>query len=758
MMIYRVLLIISILYVIVLSWYPYQNVYASHSVSASPSGGTYNTSQLVTLESTEPSTIYYTLDGTDPDDSSSVYSAPIEISASSTLKFIAYASSDNHVSEIVTEIYDIDTVAPQVTSTTPDDGATRLIPDDITGITIAFSEAMDESTINDSTFTIVDGNNEPVTGFTSYDSDTNSASFAPDFLNLGTTYTATLKSDVSDAAGNQLEQDFVWTFTTGGNLFIDLIELNDGCCPVTLIPEATFTITPDPFDLGGSRSVQDNGPDDSNPAEGRILILNTHVSSYVISETVVPDGFAKIYDNVIRTVHETQPEPSVVIVNRNPDIPIGDHPLPIGVPVPDLTGEQFDLYKDSATVGVFLGVQDDGLLFPRIVEAVGPDQISQARIATTNTLDAIDFPLESVLSETEAPDDSTAQDLFDSFLIPTYPQIDRSIVEDTFYVVPAFIIPYEDSSNNFVTTPIIDKVFPGQTLMMEQPSVVASRVARVEKVTMTFAVTANDVGFSFGITDRRPPGTPEPPLDVQALFLDVGFVGDKNFSDKNTFESSPSIDILVEKSIEGFDDLEEDGCAKFQLLVFDEEHGDWDVVKKLRHPASDTETQCGFTLEPGHFSKFAVGGVKGNPIATESERTGGGGGGGGPPAIVSSPSQFENEPLKRVDIQKASIENASGQEISNAAVGETIECNITLKNNQSVYQPYVSIMQVVDEDGFVHSIKWLDGTMTTGETLEIKHFWTADGPGNYQIQIMIWDGMDSPDALSQKWEGSVKIT
>jgi hypothetical protein len=71
--------------------------------TASPEGGAYIDSKSVTLSANEPSTIYYTTDGTAPSESSSVYSAPISISETTTLKFFAKDQAGN--SEGVKEIF-----------------------------------------------------------------------------------------------------------------------------------------------------------------------------------------------------------------------------------------------------------------------------------------------------------------------------------------------------------------------------------------------------------------------------------------------------------------------------------------------------------------------------------------------------------------------------------------------------------------------------------------------------------------------------
>jgi hypothetical protein len=82
----------------------------SPTVSASPAGGTYTSSQSVTLSTNEPSTIYYTSDGSEPGLSSPQYSGTISISADTTLKFYGIDIYGN-IGSIVTEIYDIEAPA-----------------------------------------------------------------------------------------------------------------------------------------------------------------------------------------------------------------------------------------------------------------------------------------------------------------------------------------------------------------------------------------------------------------------------------------------------------------------------------------------------------------------------------------------------------------------------------------------------------------------------------------------------------------------
>lgn len=90
-------------------------------VTASPETAQFTSATTVTLSATDDSggavTIYYTTDGTTPTTSSPVYSAPINISATTTLKYFGKDPTGN-VSDVQTQTYTIlvaDTTPPTVT-------------------------------------------------------------------------------------------------------------------------------------------------------------------------------------------------------------------------------------------------------------------------------------------------------------------------------------------------------------------------------------------------------------------------------------------------------------------------------------------------------------------------------------------------------------------------------------------------------------------------------------------------------------------
>lgn len=104
-------------------------------------------------------------------------------------------------------------LCPVVTTTNPLDGATSVPLNQI--ITVTFNEEIDPNTINPSTFTIVGTN--ATAGNISYSGTT--ATFIPDVnLTPNTTYVGMVTTAVKDLNGNALQQDYIWTFTTGTTL------------------------------------------------------------------------------------------------------------------------------------------------------------------------------------------------------------------------------------------------------------------------------------------------------------------------------------------------------------------------------------------------------------------------------------------------------------------------------------------------------------------------------------------------------------
>lgn len=79
---------------------------AAPEIEASPAGGSYTGALAVTLSTDEPAGLYYTIDGTAPTKGSLLYTGPLSIGETTTLRVVAVDAAGNQ-SEIFTETYTI---------------------------------------------------------------------------------------------------------------------------------------------------------------------------------------------------------------------------------------------------------------------------------------------------------------------------------------------------------------------------------------------------------------------------------------------------------------------------------------------------------------------------------------------------------------------------------------------------------------------------------------------------------------------------
>jgi Bacterial Ig-like domain len=101
---------------------------------------------------------------------------------------------------------------PVVVTVTPANGATGVPVASL--LTATFNKAMNPTSINTSTFTVVGPTGAAVTGTVTYSGTT--ATFTPaTLLATSSKYTATITTGVMDAIGTALASNFVWSFTTG---------------------------------------------------------------------------------------------------------------------------------------------------------------------------------------------------------------------------------------------------------------------------------------------------------------------------------------------------------------------------------------------------------------------------------------------------------------------------------------------------------------------------------------------------------------
>jgi len=149
-----------------------------------------------------------------------------------------------------------DTTPPKVLSTVPGNNATNVAFNTL--VTATFSEAIDSTTVDGTSFFVSDGGGN-VVGTISVSPDNTMATFTSSAnLAAATVYTATLTTAVTDLALNPLAANYTWSFTTGAGadttpptVLSTVPDNNATGVAVTTNISATFSEPIDPASVDG---------------------------------------------------------------------------------------------------------------------------------------------------------------------------------------------------------------------------------------------------------------------------------------------------------------------------------------------------------------------------------------------------------------------------------------------------------------------------------------------------------------------------
>ena len=188
------------------------------TIDSGPSGTVNSSSATFHFSSSEPnSTFECSLDGGGFASCTSPESHTALTDGSHTFQVKATDAVGNTDGSPASWSWTSDATPPTISTVEPADGATGT--EATSNVEAAFSEAINSSTIDGSTFTLAkQGSATPVAAQVTYDPVSEKATLDPDAgLEADATYTATLKGGaggVKDAAGNPLAEDETWSFAT----------------------------------------------------------------------------------------------------------------------------------------------------------------------------------------------------------------------------------------------------------------------------------------------------------------------------------------------------------------------------------------------------------------------------------------------------------------------------------------------------------------------------------------------------------------
>lgn len=273
-----------------------------------------------------------------------------------------------------------DTIRPSVVLTVPERGA-NPVPIN-SAISATFSEAMNPATISGASFTLVSAAGNRVAGSVTYSAISRTAVFtpgAPSTLAANTVFTATITTSAADVAGNALEADYVWTFTTGN--------APDTTAPTVVLTVPTHGATAVPINTAISATFSE----DMAPASigvASFTLVNSTLGGAVVGTVS--------YSAISRTALFTPSTPTTLAANTryiatlttgNTDV--AGNPLAANVVWSFTTASAPDVTRPTVVLTVpasnATGVPVNSTITATFSEDMNPDTISGASFIVIDT-------------------------------------------------------------------------------------------------------------------------------------------------------------------------------------------------------------------------------------------------------------------------------------------------------------------------------------------------------------------------------------
>ena len=83
-----------------------------------------------------------------------------------------------------------------------------------------------------------------------------------------------------------------------------------------------------------------------------------------------------------------------------------------------------------------------------------------------------------------------------------------------------------------------------------------------------------------------------------------------------------------------------------------------------------------------------------------------------------------------------------------AKVGELKKITFKLTNNVGKQQPFVNLIQVKNEEGVTVQLSWVLGELQADQEIRPQQSWIPEKPGEYTVEIFVWESVDTAMALS----------
>ena len=110
-----------------------------------------------------------------------------------------------------------------------------------------------------------------------------------------------------------------------------------------------------------------------------------------------------------------------------------------------------------------------------------------------------------------------------------------------------------------------------------------------------------------------------------------------------------------------------------------------------------------------------------------------------------------------ITLTSPAMVNTSGQQLTSFQVGQQIGVESTLTNHATSEQKFTYVVQVLNKDGGAVFLGHFSASMLSNQSFTVSEVWVPNAPGQYTIQVLVWDSLASAIPLTNVLQTQVTV-
>lgn len=105
-------------------------------------------------------------------------------------------------------------------------------------------------------------------------------------------------------------------------------------------------------------------------------------------------------------------------------------------------------------------------------------------------------------------------------------------------------------------------------------------------------------------------------------------------------------------------------------------------------------------------------------------------------------------PIERIDNLPIKFSDSLGNSLQSFSPDNQLQIVGTIVNPNEFDQKFVYLFQVKNDNNFVESISWVQGELSSAQSLDISQSWIPKNSGLYKIETFVWNSLGDPTVLA----------